>query len=75
MIFYLWMLFLLAMFFSAQAEMLLGEIQTSQKLALPYLTKILVRRSAIIWQRARAFVLSIIRKLYFRIGQFQRVIA
>ena len=31
--------FLLAMLFSAQAQMLLSEIQISQKLALPYLTK------------------------------------
>ena len=37
-------LFLQAMVFSAQTQMLLSKIQNSQKLALPYLTKWCLKR-------------------------------
>ena len=48
--------FLLPMLFSAEAQMFLSVINISEKLTLPYLKKkvfkMLVRKSAIIWQRS-----------------------
>ena len=59
------------MFLTAQAQMSLSEIQISQKLALPYLTKrvfkMLVRKSAIIWERSWSLVLNIFRDLCLKV--------
>ena len=55
--------------------MLLSKIQIYQKLALPLpdkkVLKMLLRKSAIIWQRSWSLVLNIFRDSCFRIGHFR----